>query len=73
MLECPDYEMTMRDIGPAFEAAPWRVELLAEPDFNLPPVPLAVLAEQVKRSISGREDTQLMEVISDGHGKVESD
>lgn len=67
MLEYPDYEMTMRDVGPLLEKAPWRTELLAEPDFDLPPVPLPILTEQVKRSISSRDDTQLMEVITDGH------
>lgn len=66
MLANPDYEMLCRDFNALFESAPWRTDFLQEPDFELPPTPLPILAEKLKRSISASFDTQIMEVIRNG-------
>ena len=62
MLDHPDYDRLAIEFRDRFDESPWSPELLETPE----PSTLTGKIDDLKRKVYSVQDTQLMEVITDG-------
>lgn len=66
----PIYDQLLADVGSLLSENPWQAHLVEftgwdlPADYELPPLPLHMQLDRIRRQVSSRFDTQLMQVIS---------